>query len=433
MRISTLLALAACMVSTSLLAAEDHGCTLQQWQADDQFTLNGGAITQMFMPCQSGILEYVAIGAQSASTTSFGARLKVYEMDNGIQTLIHQQQGVIPGSEDAYSTVFSLSRNIPVNAEREYFLEVDIPEGRAMSFQYSGLDVYDEGELTVNHARFRGDLAFEVGVNPREIYDLETRAASPILRTWSTGGTAPEHACSVTQSKYNGVELLAEGAWSQTFSSCYTGDLESIWFQGEILQAETGVPVYIFERQSGDFLGAAELSNHPERQRTLTAEFGNLEVKAGREYEFFIECSESQQVDIHVIRNRSFFVGEFRHAHQVQDANLSFMAFVTDNDDSGVDAAWPYDEQPEHADVAVDVAPLDAQAGVKVTLQEDLEGNVTVGLFNVLGQMVEERNFNSPTAGTEVVFLTPNDNDQEYYSVRIVNDHALVVDSVYRR
>ena len=193
------------------------------------------------------------------------------------------------------------------------------------------------------------------------------------------------------------------------------------------------MPVYIFERQSGVFLGAAELSNHPKRQRTLTVEFANLGVKAGREYEFFIECSESQQVDMHVIRNRSFFVGEFRHAHQVQDANLSFMAFVNDNDDSGVDAAWPYDKQPEHSEVAVDVAPLQAQAGVKVTLHEDLEGNVTVGVFNVLGQMVEERNFNSPTAGTEVVFLTPNDNDQEYYAVRIVNDHALVVDSVYRR
>lgn len=298
------------MVSTSLLAAEDHGCTLQQWQADDQFILNGGAITQMFMPCQCGILEYVAFGAQSASTASFGARLKVYEMDNGIQTLIHQQQGFIPGSKDACSTVFSLSRNIPVNAEREYFLEVDIPEGRAMSFQYSGLDVYDEGELTVNHARLRGDLAFEVGVNPREIYDLETRTASPVLRTLSTGDTAPEHAYSVAQPKYNGIEMLAEGAWSQTFSSCYTGDLESIWFQGEILQAETGV---------------------------------------------------------------------------------------------------------------------------KVTLHEDLEGNVTVGVFTVLGQMIEEHNFNGPTAGTEVVFLTPNDNDQEFYAVRIVNEHALLVDSVYRR
>ena len=67
---------------------------------------------------------------------------------------------------------------------------------------------------------------------------------------------------------------------------------------------------------------------------------------------------------------------------------------------------------------------------MKVTLHEDLEGNVTVGVFTVLGQMVEERNFNGPTAGTEVVFLTPNDNDQEFYALRIVNDHALVVDSV---
>ena len=55
MRFFTLLALMACMVSTSLVAAEDHSCTLQQWQADDQFTLNGGALTQMFIPCQSGI------------------------------------------------------------------------------------------------------------------------------------------------------------------------------------------------------------------------------------------------------------------------------------------------------------------------------------------------------------------------------------------
>lgn len=433
MRNSTLLVLAACLLQVFAFASEEHGCTLQQWHADNQFTLNGGAITQMFTPCQTGVVEYIAIGAQSASDDSFGARLKLYEMDNGVMTLVHQQQGIVPMLETAFHTVFSLTRDIAVSEEREYFIEVDIPQGRAMQFQYSGDDVYDEGELTVNHARFRGDLAFEVGVNPRSVYDVAEVATSPVLRTWSTGNSAPEHACSVSQPKYNGVEMLQAGSWSQTFSSCYTGSLESIWFQGEIVHAETGVPVYLFERETGDFVGASELTEHPDRQRTLTANFGDLELKAGREYEFFIDCTEDQHLNLHVIRNRGFFIGEFRHMHQVLDANLSFMAFLKDDETSGIDAAWPYDAGSEYTEASLSVSQLPDASGIQVTLDQDISGPVTIGLFNLLGQQVEQRTLNNPVAGTQIFFSTEGDHDQEYYTVRVLNDQELVIDTVYRR
>ena len=425
--------LAAAMLLSPAWANDESGCTLSQWDADSEFTLSGGEVSQMFIPCQNGVLEYISVSTQRTSSEAFSVRMKLFEMINGSLELIHQQQGPVSHIEQNNRTTFSFARNVKVSAEREYFVEIDIPENRELSFQYSQADAYDEGEMLVNHAQFRGDLAFEVGINPFGYYNISDRVTSPELEHWNLAVETPEHACSVAQSKFNGSELLSESSFSQTFDACYTGGLNAIWFQGDVLASETTVPVYIFERESGDFVGASELSKHPLQAHTLTANFDNVEVKSGRKYELFIDCTESQQLQMQVVRNRSFFVGDFRKGHDVLPSNLSFVVFLEEDNSSTIDSAWSYDEATPSPSIALDVRQSTSATGIEVELLEDIDGQIVLGLYNILGHKVEEKILTNPIAGETVFFSTAGDHDQEYYSVRVVQAGEMVVDTTYRR
>lgn len=430
---SYLITIAALLMLLPAWANDESGCTLSQWDADSEFTLSGGEVSQMFIPCQNGVLEYISLSTQRTSEEAFSVRMKLYEMINGSLELIHQQQGPVSHMEQNNRTTFSFARNVKVSAEREYFVEIDIPENRELAFQYSQADAYDEGEMLVNHAQFRGDLAFEVGINPFAYYNIADRVTSPELERWNMAVETPAHACSVGQTKYNGSELLSESAFSQTFDACYTGGLNAIWFQGEVLASETGVPVYVFERETGDFVGASEIKKHPLQAQTLTANFDNVEVKAGRKYELFIDCSESQQLEMQVVRNRSFFVGDFRKGHEIMPSNLSFVVYLEDDNTSSVDSAWSYDDDTAEPSIALDVRQSASATGIEVELLENVEGQIILGLYNILGHKVEEKILINAIAGETVFFSTAGDQDQEYYSVRVVQAGEMVVDTTYRR
>lgn len=450
MRHNYLLALAACCLALASSAEDKLGCTLSQWSADEEFTLAGGQITQLFTPCQTGILEYVTISAQSATEESFAVRMKLFEVENGKMKLIHQQQGLIPREEQTTHTVFTLTRDIDVTDERQYFMQLDVPSDRQTKFQYSSQDEYREGELSVNHAKFRGDLAFEVGVNPKEVYSMKEMRAPDVMRDWVITSDIPEVQCSISQPKYNGIEKLYGGSYSQTFKACYSGLLEAIWFQGDLLESETSVPVYVFERKSGDFVGASELNQHPEERHTLVAGFMGVELKADTEYECFIDCSEDQKLEMRVVRNDGFFIGEFKHMHTVQDANLSFVAYLnesiettetsdtwtTDTPHQGValigNPAQAGSSSAHWSSQVVAIQPAPNNAGVNVGFQQDLTGEVTVALYNMLGQVIEERLLTNPIAGTSLQFPTAGTHDQEYYQLRVLRDKTLIVDETFR-
>lgn len=318
------------LLALATVQAKDRstGCTLRQLSAEQEFVLMEGELTQVFSPCQSGILEFVNVDAESDNGTTFGIRLRILEVVDGVERLIHQQQGMAPAENLQRKTVFSLTADVEVDADKIYHLRIEVPGNQETRFRYSSTDTYASGHLTVNHVRLGGDLAFEVGVNPERFYHmLEEEEEVPAARQWTVDVHPDDYNLAIAQTKFDGSELMFGSSYSQTFITKEAASLSEIWFYGEFIHVENQIPVHLFDIDQDAYVGYGSLEVHGDEEKTLVARFSDAELKASTRYEFFIDCGERQQINLKVITQPQYFVGDFKKSEDKREANLSFIAF----------------------------------------------------------------------------------------------------------
>lgn len=304
------------------------GCTLRQFYAEQELVLTEGELTQVFVPCQSGILEFINIDAQSANDKTFGLRLRLFEVVDGVETLVHQQQGMTPAKDLDRKTVFSLSEQVEVDAEKIYHLKIEVPKDQETRFRYSSSDAYKEGHLTVNHARLGGDLAFEAGVNPHRFYAMQNDGEILQTHHWTVDVHPDEYNLAIAQTKFDGSEIMYGSSYSQTFFNEGEACLEEIWFHGEFIHVENQIPVYLFDRALDTYVGYGILEEHASEQNTLVARFCDIVLKENTPYEFFVDCGDRQQINLRIVTQPEYFIGEFKQMEEAREANLSFIAFL---------------------------------------------------------------------------------------------------------
>ncbi|NNE55396.1 MAG: T9SS type A sorting domain-containing protein [Flavobacteriales bacterium] len=387
---------------------------------------------------------------KSTEAVPFGTHLNLYAITDEGKSLIHQQQVVVPSSnQNPYAQVW-LPEQVTVDHESEYVFEVEIPDGRQIEFFHS--DIEGESNFEINGIKTPAHLAFEMGIAKpvKSLFKIRESVRSNV-QPWELN-IPDDYAC-LTMQRYLSSSAVYDGnTITQTFTACQDGVLDQLFLNATIQtnnQSDPSASLTILNEEGQQMAQADAIWNA--NYDYLKFDFAQNLLAGGATYTLKIDVADNTTITLNTVDVSQYFVGQMTIDGSSVAQNVCFMGLMQNapvvdepEEDMEVDHniydnydQWDhefYHEKPTYVEKLrhkVYPNPFVSEFNVKVETEAQIPGVIT--LYNFMGKKVFERNVEDMSSVNEVAVNPTEELTIGYYTLRIEYGDDIILDTVVKQ